>query len=1107
MIALQLYILGQQVEMFDDEAVNLSQSIQDVKDIDKIFTEFTQTFSVPASKLNNIIFKHFYNSDIVDNQDFPEVSSYDGRKKIDAELYLNYKPFKKGKIKLEGSSLKLNKPHTYRLTFFGNTVNLKDLLGDAKLSSLELLDKFRFDYTDANIISSLTTGIDITSKGVVYDKAIITPLITTQQRLIYDSTAATSTTGELANLYYNSGSTLGGVSSSQLKPALSVYAIVKAIEDQYFKPDGFTFSQDFFTKNNASFYDLYMWLHNKEGNVFEDQESTTKFDKLEYAKINVLGGGTRQTSASEYSPIDVLKGGTFKTITYGDPRSNIKISTINSSTLKYSLLIYVNGELWKSFEDLTGSSGKLELGSFPANESIHAELANADVGRYKMSWEIARTRDMGWFGGKSYSDYLTQTIDVGTDKILYVANQMPDMKVIEFLQGLFKMFNLTSYITENKEVKIQALDDYYANSQVYWDITKDLDKKSSTVDTVLPYREINFEYEGLTSFLAENHKEQFNKQWGSLKYTKDKLTGSVYDIKVPFEHFKYEKLIDANTGAADQKTTIQVGWSVDSSQSPVLGKPLLFYPEKVTGTAIGVKPIAASGVSSQSTYFIPSNSVHLFSEANGLDTSDNLNFNAEVNEYTGNPFIKSLFYKYYKTYIEEIFDKRRRLTKVKAYLPVTTLHKLSLADKIVIFNKAYKINKIQTNFETLLSSLELINITEDAAIIVPAKFLPDNDCDVTADSDFISADNSSFTADKQCNTEGLEIISPVEEIPKDTAPSNKIINPTPTEPLFVDRPHIEFLAPNASTSTSVSLAIEVTRLGILGEANQIDEYGFFYSENINDLTVSNSNFIDTITALRAKSTVTNIKFETDTDSKYKLPGNVRFTVKGLTAPKSIYSRAYAITSNNENYNNGAVIDSVKTASTPISPSYVGVEGYVRKYELPISSSKRTIRIRNRDNTFTDFANITGATIYSTIVPYVVAGDPYSFVPDGIQRVYSHSGMDLDAISDFNYGSTGYDTNDRATAEGYAREVGRTRGEIGRGIYQFSNRSSSSEPIVPLKEGFNLFKNPRLLTNLTPHPPDGYYAFYNYLLNGEPSFNSGLSALISNGVCSSVQIFY
>ena len=36
MIALQLYIEGQEVELFKDESITLSQSIQDVKDISKI---------------------------------------------------------------------------------------------------------------------------------------------------------------------------------------------------------------------------------------------------------------------------------------------------------------------------------------------------------------------------------------------------------------------------------------------------------------------------------------------------------------------------------------------------------------------------------------------------------------------------------------------------------------------------------------------------------------------------------------------------------------------------------------------------------------------------------------------------------------------------------------------------------------------------------------------------------------------------------------------------------------------------------------------------------------------------------------------------------------
>jgi len=64
MLKLQLYIknrdistLYQQVELFDDESVQLTQSIQDIRDIEKVFTDYTKTFDVPASKNNNKI-KH-----------------------------------------------------------------------------------------------------------------------------------------------------------------------------------------------------------------------------------------------------------------------------------------------------------------------------------------------------------------------------------------------------------------------------------------------------------------------------------------------------------------------------------------------------------------------------------------------------------------------------------------------------------------------------------------------------------------------------------------------------------------------------------------------------------------------------------------------------------------------------------------------------------------------------------------------------------------------------------------------------------------------------------------------------------------------------------------
>ena len=124
---LQLYIQGQRVDLFKDESVNFTQTLQNVKDISKIFTEFTKTFALPASKVNNKIFSHYYNSNI-DN-------GFDARIKIESTLELNDLPFKSGMLKLDGVKLKNNVAHTYNVTFFGNTVSLKDLLGNTQYGS------------------------------------------------------------------------------------------------------------------------------------------------------------------------------------------------------------------------------------------------------------------------------------------------------------------------------------------------------------------------------------------------------------------------------------------------------------------------------------------------------------------------------------------------------------------------------------------------------------------------------------------------------------------------------------------------------------------------------------------------------------------------------------------------------------------------------------------------------------------------------------------------------------------------------------------------------------------------------------------------------------
>ena len=137
---IQLYIGSERLELFKDETVSITQSIQNIKDISKIFTEFTQSFTIPASPTNSKIFTHYYNYNIV--------GGFDARRKAAASIELNYLPWKNGFIALNGVDLKNNKPHAYRITFYGETVNLKDILGEDMLSSFVLcqhvsVDQFR----------------------------------------------------------------------------------------------------------------------------------------------------------------------------------------------------------------------------------------------------------------------------------------------------------------------------------------------------------------------------------------------------------------------------------------------------------------------------------------------------------------------------------------------------------------------------------------------------------------------------------------------------------------------------------------------------------------------------------------------------------------------------------------------------------------------------------------------------------------------------------------------------------------------------------------------------------------------------------------------------
>jgi len=718
----QIYVGSERLELFKDETVSITQSIQNIKDISKIFTEFTQSFTIPASPTNSKIFTHYYNYNIV--------GGFDARRKVSSSIELNYLPWKNGFMALNGVDLKNNKPYAYRITFFGETINLKDIIGEDMLSSISTLSVDNLDYDPSTVKTKLQ--IDPTTTD------IIAPLITHTKRLYYNNSSSSAGDG---NLYYSNSLQTQGVEWSDLKYAIRVHKIIESIESHYTIANGFSsnivFSDDFFSSSNENYYNLFMWLHRKKGSVQPTTQVTEYISLVTNPQGFSLTSGTPNTSMnSGGNTLSVFVSNYLELITnylYLTTSTSEEFQVViirNGLPFFTSPLIQGTGSQVTTVFGVSDFGGTLQPGGYTVSISQTNQI---NITFSQIKWELNGVDS----GGVNWTDIYTATsFSTDTNTIEFnITEQIPEMKVIDLLTGLFKMFNLTAYV-EDGIIVVKTLDEYYQlestwnttntfwqNDDTLWNeagtsgasiysLDEFMDVNSSQVNVALPFKQVNFEYEGLGTFLAQQYNQLNNIGWGTERYTLDSETydapNEVYKVQLPFEHVQYERLVNANGGA---NTTAQYGYFVDQNQQAYFGKPLLFYPILQTTSGGLHKSISfrdTSSLNSELTsYIIPSNSVALSS---GTDTS-NINFSLEINEYQLDvTFTGTLFATYYENYIAEIFNTKRRMFKVTAYLPLNLIYNLKLYDTIEINYENYRINSITTDLTNGKSSIELINL-------------------------------------------------------------------------------------------------------------------------------------------------------------------------------------------------------------------------------------------------------------------------------------------------------------------------------------------------------------------------------------------------------------
>jgi hypothetical protein len=674
---IELYINDTKVDLFEDESVSITDSIQNVRDISKIFTAFSQQFNLPASKTNNKLFKHYYNYDI-DN-------GFDARYKADAVIKLNGVDYKKGKIRLNTVDLKDNAPYSYKVVFFGDTIELKELLAELKLKDLSFDESMNFIYNSANVKSRFTstTADDI-----------VVPLITHSKRF------------EIANdsllKSINDGNTL--LDYLDLKPAIKVKKIIDAIEAD--STIGITFSGDFF--NSEEFNNLYLWLHRNEGYISNADEGggiKTVINRIHLVDSENSWVYNATGSDQDLRPLDfayLQNTGFFRA------RYEFTWDIQTASTDPYTIIVSdPNGTVLE--QEFSNGSDQTITWESPIVEQndLSSQLPNPlnylckvqSTNTFTMTQTLTARLQTRTTFNPSYTTEQTANYDASTDDIenkFYVADNMPDMKVFDFLINLFKMFNLTVY-KEDGVLVVEPLNDFY-NSGKRYDITEYVDMSQSSVSKLLQFKNIIFNFKSKVSQLVQFSDELQGIPFSEESYGNDQWDGGDYKVELDFEKMMYERLTDTHQNP-QVLTPITQGTMLDKKLEPTIGKPLLLY-------CVNTDP--DDYIKWKTDNSIPTNYKRPSQIFENASNRTSLNFGLENDEFFLQPVGTNLFENYYQDYVVGLFSPKGRKLNISAYLPLQIILRYKLNDRFIINGRAYKINTIKTNLLTNKSDLELI---------------------------------------------------------------------------------------------------------------------------------------------------------------------------------------------------------------------------------------------------------------------------------------------------------------------------------------------------------------------------------------------------------------
>ena len=648
------------IELFNDEKISVNSSIQNVNDISKTFTDFSQTFTVPASKQNNKIFRHWYENS--NDNGFSTLVKADAYIEIDTIL------FRSGKIQLESANVKDGQPQDYSITFIGALGSLKDKFNGLYLKDL---DSSYYDITYSGTVVKNKIVTTTTSSDVMF------PLISSSRYWNYDST--TDPINNISNTAYP-------IRYNELFPALKLSSVLDMIERD--SKWNINFNGTFLS--DARFTNAYLYLKNAE---------------LFKANFNLLVDFSYSSGSDPFTSMNyTTETLTISDTAFGQPGTMVLKMSLDFTTsgFPFDVLIFKNGLLLNTVKRTSSASTGLftlfqfitGVGDANYNGDYTFKIQSEEQLTFSNTFISAQFTDV--FSSYSESDYY-QTGSQTLSNTLPLKNYFPNIKIEDFFSGILKMFNLTCYSNDGINYTIEQLESYYTSGTIR-DITKYIQSDNANLNRVKTYKKINFEYEKSESLVNVGFMSANRVEYGSLLYNTEN-DGDEYNIKLPFEDLNFSNLQDK----------LQVGYALKTDLQKYIPKAIILYDYNptaltpLTGTDFWFNTNITGGTSTQHTSYKAFGQELL---TGGVTYS--LNFNIQQSTLTNEVISNSLYNQYYENYLTNIFDSKARLIKVSGILPTSLLTTIKLNDRLIIRDKRYLINTFTTDLTTGEVQFELL---------------------------------------------------------------------------------------------------------------------------------------------------------------------------------------------------------------------------------------------------------------------------------------------------------------------------------------------------------------------------------------------------------------